>query len=131
MESNNLIRKIKEKLDKTPVLKGVLLFILIGLAYFIFIKLTGIMIPCPFKLITGLDCPGCGVTHMFLDMANLDFVSAFWDNPFLFVTWPFIVAYLIYYFHKQSKNETIKYGKYIEITFLVALCVFGIVRNIW
>ncbi len=130
MQNQNFFVKIKDKLAKTPLLRGVLFFLLLGILYLIFIELTGIMIPCPFKLLTGLECPGCGVTHMFVHMAHLDFEAAFYDNPFLFVTWPLIVGYLIYYFHKKSKGEDIKYGHYIEVTFLVMVLAFGVLRNI-
>ncbi len=38
--------------------------------------------PCGFKLVTGLPCPGCGLTHSFTAMAHFDFVGAVYANPF-------------------------------------------------
>ncbi|NOY90582.1 MAG: DUF2752 domain-containing protein [Deltaproteobacteria bacterium] len=38
--------------------------------------------PCGFKLVTGLPCPGCGLTHSFTAMAHFDFVGAVLANPF-------------------------------------------------
>ena len=35
-----------------------------GLLYGIFVSYTGLAIPCLFRKVTGLLCPGCGVTGM-------------------------------------------------------------------
>jgi len=39
---------------------------------------------CPFKALTGLPCPGCGMTHAFLALGRLDFAGAFAANPLAF-----------------------------------------------
>lgn len=36
---------------------------------------------CLFKAITGIPCPGCGMTRAFLELAKGDFVTAFQLNP--------------------------------------------------
>jgi hypothetical protein len=36
---------------------------------------------CWFKFVTGLPCPGCGLTHSFVAMARLDLLTAFESNP--------------------------------------------------
>jgi uncharacterized membrane protein len=36
---------------------------------------------CPFKWITGIPCPGCGMTHAFLAAAQFDFANAFLYHP--------------------------------------------------
>ena len=37
---------------------------------------------CPFHLITGIPCPGCGMTRAFLALAKGDLITAFHYNPF-------------------------------------------------
>lgn len=39
------------------------IFFLLGLAYYIVTQLTPLRIPCLFQKITGLACPGCGISH--------------------------------------------------------------------
>ncbi len=39
---------------------------------------------CPFKALTGLPCPGCGMTHAFLALGRLDFSGAWGANPLVF-----------------------------------------------
>lgn len=46
---------------------------------------------CPFRLITGLQCPGCGSTRAFYQLLHLHPVAAFKLNPLLVLTLPFIV----------------------------------------
>ena len=41
----------------------------------------------------GIKCAGCGLSRMLISIVKLDFVSAFWYNPFLFVTGPFLILY--------------------------------------
>ncbi len=39
-------------------------------------------IVCPFKALTAIECPGCGMTRAFVAIAQLDLRSAFYYNPF-------------------------------------------------
>lgn len=41
--------------------------------------------PCPFRLLTGLECPGCGAGRAVVSLAAGDLPAAFDHNP-LFVT---------------------------------------------
>ena len=42
----------------------------------------------------GIKCAGCGLSRMLISIVKRDFVSAFWYNPFLFVTGPLLIVYL-------------------------------------
>lgn len=108
-------------------------FFLLGILYLIWLKLTGIGIPCVFRLVTGLRCPGCGVTTMLLALTEGRFDLARHVNPFLFYTGPLLLLFLIW---NEIKTITGKKGKadrivnILLIAYLIALIVFGVVRNI-
>ncbi len=127
----NFMTDQKKRLKSTLIKYGVIFGI--ALAYLIFVLCTGLGIPCIFHAITKLECPGCGVTRMLISVVKLDFVSAFWYNPFLFVTGPFLIAYLIAYEVKFIKHGNRNMGKwqifmYVELALAL---LYGILRNIF
>jgi hypothetical protein len=40
---------------------------------------------CPFRILTGLPCPGCGLTHAFCSISHGQFKMAWQANPFGFL----------------------------------------------
>lgn len=50
---------------------------------------------CPFRLLTGMQCPGCGSTRAFYQLLHLDPVAAFKLNPLMVLTLPFIIYGLL------------------------------------
>ena len=105
----------------------------IALAYLVFVLLTGLGIPCLFSKITGLQCVGCGISRMLLALLRLDFVSAFRYNPFLFVTGPFLVAYLAasevnYVLHGTKRMGKWEIFLWVELILAIA---YGVLRNIF
>ena len=105
----------------------------VGVAYLIFFLCVGFGIPCVFREITGLKCPGCGISKMFVSLARLDFVAAFRHNPVVFTTGPFLLAYLV-----TSEIKYIRCGErnmdkweiflWVELALLLA---YGVLRNIF
>ena len=88
------------------------------------IKITSL---CPIKTITGLDCPGCGITRMFVALFHGNIYQAFRYNPLIFIELPIIFILIILYKFKKE------YRKVINIIFIVLLIVtivYGILRNI-
>ena len=114
------------------LLKGLAEIIAIGLAYALFTTLTHLYIPCPFRLITGFKCPGCGVTHYCLAMLRLDLSAAFQANPFIFCLAPPALLYGIYRSYLYVKYDRIEYSLPEGIVLglvAVAAIVFAILRN--
>src|SRR2546429_2527913 len=46
---------------------------------------------CPFRMLTGLQCPGCGSTRACYQLLHLHPLAAFKLNPLMLLTLPFIV----------------------------------------
>jgi len=103
----------------------------IGVFYTVFYRLTGWGLPCVFNKITGLKCPGCGVSRMCLSFMRLDFVSAFRYNRALFCLIPLMAATaarLIYVYIRYDRRK----DRFAEISFrfmIAVMVIFGIVRN--
>lgn len=117
------------------VLKANIFLLLILILYYYINKYTGFYIPCIFREITGLQCPGCGITHMLFDMLNFKFVEAFYENPLVFIYFPFIVAYYFYmtYLYIYNKRDKVltKIPNYIWTIMIVITIIYGIVRNFY
>lgn len=106
---------------------------LIGFGYALFVKFTGIGIPCVFNLITGKLCPGCGISRMFLALLDFDIVSAAKYNLLILCLLPFGMALFVYKSVVYIKNGTVAMSRWETVFYLAAflLCIaFTIIRNI-
>lgn len=107
--------------------------LLMGLAYLLFCRLTGWSLPCPFHYLTGLSCPGCGLTRLLLALAEGNLPAAFAANPALcLAAGP--LAYLIL----GEEWLWVRYGRSLQLPgqarllqglFVWFLC-YGIFRNL-
>jgi hypothetical protein len=50
---------------------------------------------CPFKLLTGWNCPVCGGLRMVYDVLHGDLVTAVTDNVFLLAGLPMLVVWIL------------------------------------
>ena len=50
---------------------------------------------CPFRLMTGLPCPGCGMTRAWVSALHGDAGRAVAENPFVLVTLPLAVFFVV------------------------------------
>lgn len=115
-------------LNKQKLRKLLVIFVL-GCIYFIFVKFTGLSIPCPFRLISGgrIFCPGCGISRMCMSLASMDIQGAFTCNPAIFSMLPFwTICVILWLFDRRPK-----FVNFIEIISIIILLAFGIFRNIF
>lgn len=59
-------------------------------------------ITCPIKFLTGISCPGCGMSRAFFSAVTLHFSTAFYYHPL----WVFVVPIgllLIWFWYRQKK----------------------------
>ena len=71
------------------------------------------------------------MTRMCASMIEFKFADAFWYNPFVFVTLPYLIPELIYIIYiLEAKKEMPKWNVVIMIIYAVLFVAFGIVRNI-
>lgn len=116
----------------TKTIRDVSLIILAGIIYYLIYRLTGWGIPCVFREVTGLRCPSCGISHMFIHLSSGQFRSAYQDNQFLFFTWPLVAAEIVYIIYRNESGKDLPKKNVIMISvFAVLLATFGILRIIY
>ena len=124
-------------MTKKARLKKLLLYMMLlgmaGLLYGIFVSYTGIAIPCLFRKVTGLLCPGCGVTGMCVALLHLDWRGAFSCHPVLFVLLLPLTAVFICGAAGYVQNGRFRFARWQNLILYVsvaALVIFGVVRNL-
>lgn len=93
----------------------------------------GLGIPCLFHLVTGLDCPGCGVTRMLAALAAGDLAGAWRSNPCLLALSP-VLAVLAFSLAAGWLRTGQLHPKRLQSLLLWGcigvLLVFGVLRNL-
>lgn len=112
-----------KKIDKSFLFVSFLI-IFIYITCMIF---TGEGLPCMFYKITGLYCPGCGITRLIISLFHFDLYQAFRFNPLIFIL---LCCGIIYIFLCLIKQKIINIPNYVYITLLITFIIFGIMRNI-
>lgn len=124
----------KKTITKSQIQKEIryLLIILgVGFGYYLWLNFTHLGIPCPFRTITGWLCPGCGITHMSIALIQLDFHTAYLENPFLLLTLPFLIGEILYQRYLQlTKQTNPQWNQVLLWIYVIALIIFGILRNL-
>lgn len=111
-------------------IRDIIVLIVIFLIYAVLIIRFDIGIPCVFYEITGLYCPGCGITRLCLSLFEGDVYQAFRYNPIIFIDLPILfILFVLNIFLKKNKN--IKKITDVIIIFLATITIiFGVIRNI-
>ena len=129
MQSDNIRRKKRGFLFH--LMGRITPFFILGVVYFIWLKMTEIYIPCLFRQITCCKCPGCGITTMCVNIGTFNFFGAFCANPFIFITLPFIVFEIVYCeFLNFKKRKMPMWNNLLLVFYGIGLIAFGIIRNI-
>ena len=118
------------KTERLQFTVGCILKILFaGILYYIFISVTGKTIPCLFRSITGLKCPGCGITTLCRNLVKLRVVDAIKCNIGLTLLFPFICHVIVRetYNFVNSKQSA---KNYEAVVIVIMLLIWGVIRNI-
>lgn len=109
------------------------LFFLAGLGYAAFVHFAGFGIPCFFHVITGLRCPGCGMTHAAMSILHFDLWGAVKANAFLIPIGLYVGWLLFYTLRRYIVKGILRLdsgSKVLDIAFLASLLIWSVARNI-
>lgn len=106
---------------------------ILAVLYYIFDPGTSHLAPkCPMKLLTGFDCPSCGIQRAFHSLLHGDIVQAILINPFIWLCLPYLV--LVVYaavFHTPRSQRVAHYvfHHYTLYTYIALYFIWWVVRN--
>lgn len=95
--------------------------------------LLGIQIPCVFHRLTGLYCPGCGISRMCISILRLDFLSALRYNSMVILLIPvflFLGIQLVVRYVRTGSKQLTKGQQIVFCIMAILLMLFGILRNL-
>lgn len=105
-----------------------------GLFYAFICNLAGRpIIPCLFHMLTGLYCPGCGVSHMCLALLSLDPIAAFKANAAIFLLLPpclLLGLLMAVHYIKTGDSHPGPIQSIILCCMIIILLLFGLLRNL-
>ena len=104
----------------------------LGLGYALWIRFTGLGVPCPFHAVTGWLCTGGGVTRMCLALLRWDWPAAWNANPVLLMMLPVLavlgVRLAVRYVREGAAGS--KWESALLWAMTALLIVWGVVRNL-
>ncbi len=83
---------------------------------------------CPFRMLTGFTCPGCGTTRGLHQLLHGNLASAFELNPLLILALPFVLYALLKYTNTVLRGKPIRRNT-LPARYIWAL--FGLVLFFW
>ncbi|MCW4355589.1 DUF2752 domain-containing protein [Hoyosella sp. YIM 151337] len=86
--------------------------------------------PCPTKLLTGFDCPGCGALRMGHDLLRGDLLAAAHDNVFLLVLTPVVAIWGGWFWWQYRRGQRPGVPVRAGVLLFVAALAWGVVRNL-
>lgn len=135
---------VKKRLKHT--VKIIIAIMILGFSYYFIVINTDFYIPCIFKLITGLDCPGCGISHLCMNLIqagmNLGKPDKCWmyiklaakSNPFIMLNLPILSGLVLHNTATWIKTGGIKPKKledFLIVFEIIGMIIWFIVRNFY
>lgn len=92
----------------------------IGVLFVAWLALYLLDIGCVFRLMTGIPCPGCGMTRAWLAALRLDFAAAIAYHPLF---WAVPIAFVLAFVRDGTASNKLKRGIDIVIAVLCVLVI--------
>ena len=90
---------------------------------------------CPFLLLTGYECPGCGSQRAIHSLLHAQFRAAFRYNALMLVAIPYVLLGIYLQFfdgdRRHPKIGKIFFGRWSALTVLILISLYWIGRNLF
>lgn len=122
------------RIPRTTILIGIAIAAVLGIFVYYSFNPEDYPFPqCPFYLLTGLECPGCGSQRALYQLLHLNIVQAFRYNALFVISIPFLAFLVLADVLKRrfpklyvaSRNTTMSW------CVLATIILWTIVRNIF
>lgn len=125
---------MKKYFKKRQIIAAGLLSVAIFAVFYLFDpQKTAVFPQCPFFLLTGYRCPGCGSQRAIHELIHLNIVEAFDHNPLVVLILPYILLGVYWAYFDGAKAHPVLqkkfFGKYSAIIIILSIIAFGIARN--
>ena len=97
-------------------------------------ELYGFYPACPFRAVTGYECPGCGATRALAAMLSGRFREAVSDNLLAVCLAPLILAVILTQVHtvwRHNRWRVMRIPAAAIATLFALTAVFGVARNLF
>lgn len=108
--------------------KDYIIFIIVLIVMAILVLNERIAIPCIFNKVTGLYCPGCGITRAIKSLLSGDIQTSFRNNILLYTVIPLL--FIAMSLDRITKHKYKKIYNIILIILLVITIGYAILRNL-
>lgn len=78
------------------------------------------MLSCPYKYLTGIDCPGCGIQRSFLLLIKGEFIQSFLLYPALIPLLIMILYLILHLTFRFSKGAIFLKSLFIVNSFIIS-----------
>ena len=124
---------ISATLKKSAVL---IIIAVLAILYKLYSPAEYILFPkCPFRVATGLQCPGCGSQRAIHYLLNLDIYNAIKENAILVFSIPYLLIGILFDTIRSDNRSFLKwrkilFGEKAIWGILSIIILFWVVRNI-
>jgi hypothetical protein len=108
------VTRVESRFRPDTGLKWIGGFFAYGLGMTVLYASTGVGLPCPFRMITGWNCPLCGGTRMGDALLHLDIGAAFVYNPMALVGLVVLVALTVLWTVQLAGGPAVRLPKLVR-----------------
>ena len=109
------------------------MLVIAAVIYYVYDPATTPFPRCPFLVLTGWECPGCGSQRAIHSLLHLDFAAAWRYNAMLVLSIPYVVLLVVAEWlgrRRQSRLYRVLNSEVLIWSYFVLVVAWWILRNV-